>query len=70
MLLCLQDSEDVLYGAPGAINWRGSVFKSINPDSLEPAIKYKSPSEDKVLNVDKPLPATMYYSYMGKQTAN
>jgi integrin alpha 7 len=63
-----KDSEDVLYGAPGAINWRGSVFKSINPDSLEPLITYRSPSEDKIKGVTKPDPATMYYSNLGFST--
>jgi len=67
-LVCnVRQSGDMLFGAPGSYNWRGSLFSNVLDDGLHSIATWRqSPVEDVVPGTSMPRPATSYYSYLGK----
>jgi len=66
-MMRLWQDGDLLIGAPGPYNWRGTVFKNRIKQSLnDPSKWYQSPVEDPLPGAEgMPEPATNYYSYLG-----
>lgn len=65
--LLLQNGE-MLLGAPGPYNWRGTLFKNKLTESVNDDGEFIwTPVEDQVPPNQGPEPATPYYSYLGLQ---